>query len=140
MTIWTATPEVSEAAQADVASIFDAMGRQAYVPEERYLDMATGVSASGPGFVFLLIEAMIDGGVRIGLSRDLATEMVLQTFVGSARLAQETGKHPAELRNMVTSPGGTTVEGLHALEAAGVRAALIDAVAAAYNRSKALGE
>jgi pyrroline-5-carboxylate reductase len=82
---------------------------------------------------------MIDGAVHIGVPRDLATEMVLQTFAGSARLAQETGRHPADLKNMVTSPGGTTTEGLLALERAGVRAALIEAVVAAYNKSKALG-
>ena len=139
MTVWTATKEVGETAQADVAAILDAMGRQAFVSDERYVDMAMAVSASGPGFVLLLIEATIDGAVHIGVPRDLATEMVLQTFVGTARLAQETGRHPADLKNMVTSPGGTTTEGLQALESAGVRAALIEAVSAAYNKSKALG-
>lgn len=139
MTLWTATPEVGEPAQADIAAILDAMGHQAYVPDEHYLDMATGVSGSGPGFVLLLIEAMIDAAVHIGLPRALASEMVLQTFAGTVRLVQETGRHPADLRDMVTSPAGTTSEGLRALEAAGVRAAMLEAVDAAYNRSKALG-
>ncbi|HXH23130.1 MAG TPA: pyrroline-5-carboxylate reductase [Dehalococcoidia bacterium] len=139
MTVWTATPEVGESAQADVAAILDSMGRQLFVPDERYVDMAIAVSASGPGFVLLLIEAMIDGAVHIGVPRDQATEMVLQTFAGTARMAQETGRHPADLKNMVTSPGGTTTEGLLVLEGAGVRAALIEAIAEAYNKSKALG-
>jgi pyrroline-5-carboxylate reductase len=98
------------------------------------------VSGSGPGYVFLFIEALIDAAVHVGLSRDLAAEMVLQTVAGAARFAQETGRHPAELRNMVTSPGGTTAEGLRVFEAAGLRAAATEAVIAAYNRSKALGE
>jgi pyrroline-5-carboxylate reductase len=115
------------------------MGRQEFVTDERYLDMAIAVSGSGPGFVLLLIEAVIDGAVHIGVPRPLATEIVLQTFAGTARLAQETARHPADLKNMVTSPGGTTTEGLQALEKAGVRAALIEAVSAAYNRSKTLG-
>ena len=140
MTVWTATEAVSEAARADVGRIFDCLGRQAFVAEERYLDMATAVSGSGPGYVFLFIEALIDAAVHIGLGRTLATEMVLQTVQGSARYAQETGRHPADLRNVVTSPGGTTAEGLKALEAGGLRAAAIDAVVAAYEKSKALGE
>jgi pyrroline-5-carboxylate reductase len=139
MTIWTATPTVSEEAKAEVARIFESMGHHAYVDDEHYLDMATAVLGSGPGFVLLLIEAMIDAGVHIGMTRDLAAEVVLRTFAGTASLAQKTGRHPADLRNMVTSPGGTTAEGLRVLESAAVRASLIDAVIAAYNRSKALG-
>ena len=139
MTVWTASKAVSESAKKDVERIFSALGRQAFVPDERYLDMATAVSGSGPGYVFLFIEAMIDAAVHIGLSRELATEMVLQTVAGSARYAQETGKHPAELRNIVTSPGGTTAEGIRVLEAAGLRAAVTEAIVAAYNKSKALG-
>jgi pyrroline-5-carboxylate reductase len=139
MTLWTATPEVSEGARGEVAQIFEAMGRQKYVNDERYLDMATGVSGSGPGFVFLFVEAFVDAAVYIGFGRELATEVALQTIVGSAKLAQLTGKSPAELKSMVTSPGGTTAEGLRALEEGGLRAAVLDAVEAAYNKSKALG-
>jgi pyrroline-5-carboxylate reductase len=139
MTLWTATGDVGEAAQSDIAALFDAMGRQAFVTEERYIDMATGVSGSGPGFVLLFIEAMVDAAVYIGFSKELATEMVLQTVIGTARLAQESGKHPAELRAMVTSPGGTTAEGLRALEDGGLRSAVLDAIDAAYNKSMALG-
>ena len=101
--------------------------------------MATALSGSGPGFVFLLIEAFIDAGVHIGFRRDVAEKLVLQTFLGSAKYAQATGKHPAQLRNEVTSPAGTTAAGLFALEDAGVRGAIIDAVEAAFERSKELG-
>jgi len=114
--------EGREAARA----VFGALGREAYVPEEKYLDMATGLSGSGPAYVFLFIEALIDAGVHIGLSRDLATTMALQTVLGSARYAIETQRHPAELRDQVTSPG--------------FRAAVLEAVIAAYEKSKALGE
>lgn len=140
MTVWTASQAVGAQAKEEVRQVFGSLGREAYVPDERYIDMATAVSGSGPGFVLLLVEAMIDAAVHIGLGRDLATEMVLQTFAGSARLAQETGRHPADLRNMVTSPAGTTAEGLGALEARGTRAAMLEAVIAAYNRSKVLGD
>jgi pyrroline-5-carboxylate reductase len=139
MSLWTATDEVDTGRREQVRRILAAMGRDMYVAEEKYLDMATAVSASGPGFVFLLLEAFIDGAVHIGLRREAATEMVLQTVLGAARMVEETGKHPAELRNMVTSPGGTTVEGLRVLEEAGVRAAVVDAIIAAYERTLELG-
>jgi len=139
MSLWTATEEVDTDRREQVRRILAAMGKEMYVTDEKYLDIATAVSASGPGFVFLLLEAFIDGAVHIGLRREAATEMVLQTVLGSVRMAQETGKHPAELRNMVTSPGGTTVEGLRVLEEAGVRAAVVDAIIAAYERTLELG-
>jgi pyrroline-5-carboxylate reductase len=139
MTLWMSSPEVPGAAAAQVEAIFAALGRQARVTEEKYLDMATGVSGSGPGFVLLFIEAMIDAAVHVGFSRDLATEMVLQTVAGTAKLAQQSGKHPAELRAMVTSPAGTTAEGLRELEAGGLRAAVLNAVEAAYNKSRSMG-
>jgi pyrroline-5-carboxylate reductase len=140
MTAWTATPEVSEDARDSVRQILGAMGKEAYVPEEKYLDMATGLSGSGPAYVFLFIEALTDAGVHIGLSRDLASTMALQTVLGSARYAEQTGRHPAELRNQVTSPGGTTAEALRAFEEGSFRADVLAAVVAAYEKSKALGE
>lgn len=140
MTVWTATSGVSDAAREQARSVFAALGAESYVAEEKYLDMATGVSGSGPAYVFLFIEALIDAGVHIGLARDVATRMALQTVAGSAKYAVETGKHPAELRNQVTSPGGTTAEALRALEAGGLRATVLEAVIAAYNKSKALGK
>jgi pyrroline-5-carboxylate reductase len=123
-----------------VRQILGAMGKEAYVPEEKYLDMATGLSGSGPAYVFLFIEALTDAGVHIGLSRDLASTMALQTVLGSAKYAEETGRHPAELRNQVTSPGGTTAEALRAFEDGSFRADVLAAVIAAYEKSKALGE
>lgn len=110
------------------------------MPEERYLDMATALSGSGPAYVFLFIEALTDAGVHVGLARELASALALQTVAGAARYAAATGKHPAELRAQVSSPGGTTVEGLRALETGGLRAAVMDAVIAAFEKSKALGE
>lgn len=139
MTVWTATLEVSQTAREGARALFAALGQEAYVPEERYLDMATGLSGSGPAYVFLFIEALTDAGVHIGLSRDLAATMALQTVLGAARYAEETKRHPAALRNQVTSPGGTTAEALRRLEAAGFRAAVLEAVIAAYEKSKALG-
>lgn len=138
-TVWTATEAVSAAERETVSALFGALGGEAYLPDEKYLDMATAVNGSGPGFIMLFVESMIDAAVLIGLRRDLATEMVLQTFIGSARLAQVGGQHPAQLRNSVASPAGTTAAGLHVLERAGVRAAIADAVVAAYERSRALG-
>jgi len=136
---WTATTAVQPAELVAVEAILGTLGRTAHLPDEKYLDMVTAVSGSGPGFVMLLAEAMIDAAVLIGLRRDLATEMVLQTFAGSARWAQQSGRHVAELRNAVTSSAGTTAAGLQELERSGVRAALSDAVVAAYERSCALG-
>jgi pyrroline-5-carboxylate reductase len=100
--------------------------------------MATAVSGSGPGYVFLIIESFVDAAVRIGLPRDMAQELVMETISGSVRLAQKSGRHPAELRNMVTSPGGTTAEGLHALEEGRLRALLARAIIAGYEKAKAL--
>lgn len=140
MSVWTATAEVSGVAREQVSAILGAMGREVHVDDEKYLDMATALSGSGPGFVYMLIEAFIDAGVHVGFKRDVAEMLTLQTFIGAAKYAEATGKHPAQLRNEVTSPAGTTAAGLLALETAGVRGAIIDAVEAAYNRSRELGE
>ena len=140
MSLWTCSPQVDDAARALARSILGTMGQEIYVSGEEYLDMATALSASGPAYVFTFIEALIDAGVYIGLPRDMARTLVLQTVLGSAMLVKETGQHPATLRDMVTSPGGTTVEALLVLEEAGFRAAVMDAVVAAYKKSVALGE
>jgi pyrroline-5-carboxylate reductase len=139
MTVWTATDAVGEPAREEVRGLLSVLGSELYVSDEKYVDMATAVSSSGPAYVFLVIEAMIDAAVHIGLRRDMAVPMVLQTVLGSAKYALETGKHPADLRNQVTSPGGTTAEGLLALEEAGLRAAFTHAIEAAYEKAKALG-
>ncbi len=108
MSVWTATPEVDPASRAFVSSFLGALGREAHVEDESYLDMATALSGSGPGFVFLLLEAFIDAGVQVGFKPDVAEKLAVQTFIGSAKYAEATGKHPAVLRNEVTSPAGTT--------------------------------
>lgn len=140
MLVWTASSEVSAEQRADLQRMLATMGREIYVPNERQVDMATAVSGSGPGFVFLVIEAMIEGGVQIGLDRELAEELVLQTVKGSAAFAQESDEHVAALRNMVTSPGGTTAAGLLAMENHGVRMGTMDAIIQAYRRAIELGQ
>ena len=120
-----------------IRSCLDAVGRTVAVPES-LLDAVTGLSGSGPAFVYLMIEALSDGGVRVGLPRDVATTLAAQTVLGGARMVLETGLHPGVLKDQVTSPGGTTIAGLHALEAGGLRGTLIDAVRAATARSAEL--
>jgi pyrroline-5-carboxylate reductase len=139
MTIWTATEAVSPQRRRSVREVLGALGQELYVQDEKYINMATAVSGSGPAFIFLVMEAMIDAAVHIGMRREMAAPIVIQTLLGSARYAQASGKHPADLRNMVTSPGGTTAEGLLALEQAGIRAAFAEAIMAAYERAKQLG-
>ena len=119
--------------------IFDSVGTTSVV-DEMLLDAATGLSGSGPAYVFLIIEALADGGVKAGLHRDIATRLAAQTVLGAAKLLIETGEHPGRLKDMVTSPGGTAIAGLHTLESGGLRRTLIDAVEAATQRARELGE
>ena len=118
--------------------IFEAVGKTVDV-DESLLDAVTGLSGSGPAYIFMIIEALSDAGVKMGLPRDVSNTLTIQTVLGSAKLACESGKHPGELKDMVTSPGGTTIAGLHTLEAGGLRTSLMDAVEAATERSIALG-
>ena len=131
----TATAADIERTQRLLASV----GRAVQVPE-KLLDAVTGLSGSGPAFVAVMIEALADGGVRMGLPRHLATMLAAQTVFGSAKLLLETGLHPGQLKDMVASPAGTTIAGLHALESGGIRVALMDAVEAATKRSIELGK
>jgi pyrroline-5-carboxylate reductase len=118
--------------------IFNAAGKAVTVAEKD-LDAVTGLSGSGPGYVAIMIEALIDGGVRAGLARDIATTLAIETVRGSAQMLAESGYHPAQLKDMVTSPGGTTIAGIHAMERGGLRATIIDGVVAATERSRELG-
>ncbi len=124
---------------ASVVRIFESIGR-VWVLSEKEMDAVTGLSGSGPAYVFMVIEALADGGVKSGLSREVALALAAQTVFGAAKMLIETGEHPARLKDFVASPGGTTMAGLHQLEQGGVRAALISAVEAAAERSRILGE
>lgn len=139
MTVWTATPETTEEQRAKAKSILQAMGKEIYVTDEDLLDMATALSGTGPAYVFLFMEALIDAGVHLGFSRRVAQELVLQTMHGSVAFARQSTLHPAELRDMVTSPGGTCAEALYQLEKGGLRTILSRAVWAAYQKSRYLG-
>lgn len=135
----TAGKGVSKSDLKTSHEIFKAVGQTVEVPEEQ-IDAVTGLSGSGPAYIFMIIEALSDAGVKMGLSRDVATELTVQTVLGSALLVRETGTSPGELKNHVTSPGGTTIAGLHALEKGSLRATLMNAVEKATHRSKELAK
>ena len=140
MTVWVASHAVTPAQLAHTRTIFQALGRELQVDSEDFLDMATSISGCGPAYLFLVMEALTDAGVQIGLPRYIAEELVTQTVLGAARLAQESARHPAALKNAVTSPGGTAAAALYQLEKGGLRPTMADAVMAAYQRSIALGQ
>lgn len=138
----TAISPGTHATREDISvarALFEAVGRCVTV-DETLLDAVTGLSGSGPAYVMLMIEALADGGVKVGLGRDIALLLAAQTVYGAAKLQLETGEHPGRLKDMVTSPGGTAIAGLHTLESGGLRRTLIDAVEAAANRSAELGQ
>jgi pyrroline-5-carboxylate reductase len=140
ITVWTATEEVTPG-QFDAAStILSALGEAVHVEDENYLDMATALSGTGPAYVLLFMEAMIDAGVHMGFSRRISEKLVLQTMQGTIEYARQSPRHPATLRNEVTSPGGTSAEALYQLEKGGLRTVISRAVWAAYQRSVALGQ
>jgi len=140
ITVWAASKDVNEEQQKMAQSILGAMGEEVFVEDESYLDMATALSGSGPAYVFLFTEALIDAGVHMGFPRRIAEQLVLQTIKGSVSYYQGASRHPATLRNQVTSPGGTSAEALYYLEKAGFRTAISRAVWAAYQRSLELGK
>jgi len=140
ITVWTASKEVTDEQQKMARSILGALGEEVFVEDESYLDMATALSGTGPAYVFLFTEALIDAGVHMGFPRRIAEQLVLQTIKGSASFYEYAERHPATLRNQVTSPGGTSAEALYYLEKAGFRTAISRAVWAAYQRSLELGK
>ncbi len=140
MTAWTAMSGVSEARRGEVKLLLSALGREIYVETENQIDMATALSATGPTYIFMVMEALTDAGVHLGFSRDVSKELVQQTMLGSTLFAIESHKHPAELRNMVTSPGGTSAEAIYQMEKGTLRTVLSKAVYAAYKRAVELGK
>ena len=140
ITVWTATDEVSRSQREQARSVFESFGKEVFVEDEDYLDMATALSGTGPAYVFLFMEAMVDAGVHLGFPRRIAEELVVQTVKGSVAFYEHSPSHLARLRNQVTSPGGTSAAALYYLEKAGVRTALSRAIWAAYERSVQLGE
>ena len=139
ITVWTATPEVAAEQREQAELLLGALGEHIYAEDESFLDMATALSGSGPAYVFMFMEAMVDAGVHMGFARRDAEKLVTQTLLGSVLYAQQSGLHPAQLRNQVTSPGGTTAAALHAMEKGGLRTVLSEGIWAAYRRSQALG-
>jgi pyrroline-5-carboxylate reductase len=140
ITVWTASSKTSKEQQETARQILGALGEEVFVEDEGYLDMATALSGTGPAYVFLFTEALIDAGVHMGFPRRIAEQLVLQTIKGSASFYEGAQRHPATLRNQVTSPGGTSAEALYYLEKAGFRTAISRAVWAAYQRSLELGK
>jgi len=139
----TAVAAGSHASQEDVKlamAIFDSIGKTVFIPENYLMDAITGLSGSGPAYIFLIVEAMADAGVKVGLARQEALFLSAQTVLGAAKMLIETREHPGQLRDKVTSPGGTAIAGLATLEKGGLRTTLINAVEVATNRSRELGE
>jgi pyrroline-5-carboxylate reductase len=138
MSVWSTTPGVTDTQRLRVQAVLRALGEDLWVEEEKYVDMATALSGTGPTYVFLMMEALIDAGVHMGFPRRIAEQIVLQTVSGSVAFARDSGKHMAELRNMVTSPGGTSAEAIYQMEKGGLRTVLSRAVYAAYQRTQVL--
>jgi len=139
MTVWYATPEVSATQREATATLLSALGHQIAVEDEKFVAMATAVSGTGPAYVFLVMEALIDAAVHLGFPRHIAHDLVIETLEGSTAFAKASAMHPAQLRNMVTSPGGTTAAALHELESGRLRTVLSQAVWAAFRRTEELG-
>jgi pyrroline-5-carboxylate reductase len=138
MMVWTSTADVDDAQREKVRVVLGALGDELFVDHEKYVDMATALSGTGPTYVFLMMEALIDAGVHMGFPRRIAEQIVLQTVGGSVDFARASKKHMAELRSMVTSPGGTSAEAIYQMEKGGLRTVYSRAVYAAYQRTKTL--
>eukprot|EP00730_Choanoeca_flexa_P012838 TRINITY_DN4668_c0_g1_i2.p1 TRINITY_DN4668_c0_g1~~TRINITY_DN4668_c0_g1_i2.p1 ORF type:complete len:366 (+),score=92.70 TRINITY_DN4668_c0_g1_i2:117-1214(+) len=139
MTVWTCEDTVSQEHRDMAVQLIEGFGQAMFVQEERYMDMVTALSGTGPSYFYLIMEAMIDSGVHLGLTRQMSRQLVVETMFGSVCLARETNQHPAMLRESITSPGGTSSAALHALERGNLRSVLSDSVWAAYRRSLEMG-
>jgi len=139
MTVWTCTPTLTDQHKHQAQKFLASFGAEVYVDKEEYLDMATALSGTGPAYVLLQMEAMIDAGVHLGFPRQIATKLVQQTMLGSCLYAMHSGKHAAMMRNDITSPGGTTAAAMYDLEKGGYRTVISDGIWAAYRRSLELG-
>ena len=140
ITVWTATPQVTDSQLGSTRAILGALGETVQVDHENYLDMATALSGTGPAYVLLFMEAMIDAGVHMGFSRRISEQLVLQTMHGTIQYARQSPRHPSTLRNEVTSPGGTSAEALYHMEKGRLRTVVSRAIWAAYQRSRSLGK
>lgn len=140
ITVWTATPDVAQPQREQARALLGALGEEIYMEDEKFLDMATALSGTGPAYVFMFMEALIDAGVHLGFSRRDAERLVLQTIRGSVDYAIQSNMHPAPLRNQVTSPGGTSAAAIYEMEKGRLRTVIADAVWAAYRRSVELGD
>ncbi len=140
MTAWTCTDAVSDDERLRVRTLLTALGKELFVETENMIEMATSLSATGPTYIFMVMEALTDAGVHLGFSREMSKELVQETMLGSVKFALESHKHPAELRNMVTSPGGTSADAIYQMEKGGLRTVLSKAVYAAYQRAVSLGK
>jgi pyrroline-5-carboxylate reductase len=140
MTVWYATPATSDDQRAQAKALLAALGSELEVEDEKWVAMATAVSGTGPAYVFMVMEALIDAAVHLGFPRHVAHDLVIETLEGSTRFAKQSGDHPAVLRNMVTSPGGTSAAAIHELESGRLRTVLSEAVWAAFRRTVELGD
>ncbi len=140
MTVWTCSENVDDGHKKMVKILLSALGKELFVETENMIDMATSLSATGPTYTFMVMEAMTDAGVHLGFSREVSKELVQQTMLGSVQFAIESHRHPAELRNMVTSPGGTSAEAIYQMEKGALRTVLSKAIYGAYIRAVELGK
>ena len=140
MSVWVSSEFITDRRIKDTQKILDTLGEQLRVPEEKFIDMATALSGSGPAYVFLFIESLVDAGVNLGMPRNMALKLVLQTVLGSTKLVLTSDKHTSDLKDLVASPGGTTIAALMTLEQNGFRSAIADAVVTAYKKSLELGK
>jgi pyrroline-5-carboxylate reductase len=140
VTVWYATPEVTQEQRKQTSTLLGSLGHELSVDDEKLVAMATAVSGTGPTYVFLVMEALIDAAVHLGFPRHIAHDLVIETLEGSTLFAKASGLHPAQLRNMVTSPGGTSAAALHELESGRLRTVLSEAVWAAFRRTDELGK